>query len=243
MLPETELSFFTKILHNFGIPVHRYPLSAPVEIDQGLGRITGICDGLGHIFWDIRSNSIYSVVDAFDLHYLCFLLPESSDVFMIGPYLCRELKQQDIIVLMERHNLMPELVSAMMRYYQGIHLIENEAQLMPLLNAFGECLWGSAENFSIERIENGLMLGERLIGEPPLIEKMVDAAEFEILEARYAGERELMYAVSQGLSHRAQMIITQASERILEQRTNDPLRNLKNYGVVLNTLLRKSVED
>ena len=138
---------------------------------------------------------------------------------------------------------MPELFSAMMHYYQGIHLIENETQLMPLLNALGECLWGSAENFSIERIENGLMLGERLIGEPPLIEKMADAAEFKILEARYAGERELMYAVSQGLSHRAQMIITQASERILEQRTNDPLRNLKNYGVVLNTLLRKSVED
>jgi len=243
MLPEAELTFLGKILDNYGIPTYRYSLDAPVEVDHGLGRITGLSDGLGHITWDIQNNKIYSLVDPFELHYFVFLLPGSSEVIMCGPYLNRELSQQDVMVIMERQGLQPDLLPALMHYYQRIQMVANEVNLMPLISAVGECLWGSMDAFSVERIENGVVLGERLADDPPLIEKMSDAAEFKILEERYAGERHLMYAVSQGLSHRAQVIISQSSEHILEQRAPDPLRNIKNYGIVLNTLLRKAVEE
>ncbi|MBQ2700489.1 MAG: helix-turn-helix domain-containing protein [Clostridia bacterium] len=243
MLPEAELSFFTKIMESSGIPLHRYPIDAPVQIDQGLGRITGLSDGLGHIFWNIQENKIYSVVDSFELHYLFLLLPKTREILAVGPYLNRELSRQDVMALMEHHKLSTSILPGLMHFYQGVHLVDNEGNLMPLIGALGEVLWGGETTFSIERIENGHLLGERLADDPPLIEKISDAAEFKLLEDRYAGEKHLMYAVSQGLTHRAQLFITKFSERIVETRTADPLRNIKNYGIVLNTLLRKSVED
>ncbi|MBQ8538007.1 MAG: AraC family transcriptional regulator, partial [Clostridia bacterium] len=243
MLPEPELRFFQNLIRKLGISTHRYAIETPPQVDQGLGHITGLTDGTGKISWDIRDNCIYSIVDGFEIHYLVLLLPGSQEVLMVGPYLNRELTQQDVMMIMERHKLPAALLPSMMHYYQGLQVINNEPYLLGLFNTLGEVLWNDEQAFQVKRIENGLLLGERLLGDPPLIEKMADAAEFQIMENRYAGEKQLMYAVSQGLTHRAQMIIAQASSHIVEQRASDPLRNLKNYGIVLNTLLRKSVED
>ena len=51
-----------------------------------------------------------------------------------------------------------------------------------------------------------------------------------------------MYAVSHGQAHQAQLMISHAHESILEHRAPDTLRSLRNYGIVLNTLLRKAAE-
>ena len=62
------------------------------------------------------------------------------------------------------------------------------------------------------------------------------------LEQRYAYENELIEAVAKGQSHKADMFLTTFSHLSFEQRSADPLRNTKNYCVIMNTLLRKAAE-
>lgn len=65
----------------------------------------------------------------------------------------------------------------------------------------------------------------------------------QALELRYASENKLLQAVSQGLAHKAEMLLGNPSASFLEQRVADPLRNAKNYAIILNTLLRKAAEN
>ena len=64
-----------------------------------------------------------------------------------------------------------------------------------------------------------------------------------MMEQRYAFENELMQAVSMGLSYKAEQILTSFSTMAFERRTADPVRNVKNYCIIMNTLLRKAAED
>ena len=62
------------------------------------------------------------------------------------------------------------------------------------------------------------------------------------MEERYAYENELMEAVSQGLSHRAELMLHAFTKGMMEQRVKDPVRNIKNYCIICNTLMRKAAE-
>ena len=62
------------------------------------------------------------------------------------------------------------------------------------------------------------------------------------LEERYIIENQFLKAVSQGLYLKAEQIIKDLATMSFEQRTTDSLRNLQNYCIILNTLLRKAAE-
>ena len=62
------------------------------------------------------------------------------------------------------------------------------------------------------------------------------------LEERYAYENELMDIVSKGLTQRAEVMMSSVSQLSYQSRTSDPLRNMKNYCIICNTLLRKAAE-
>ena len=64
----------------------------------------------------------------------------------------------------------------------------------------------------------------------------------QIMEKRYAFENELMQAVSQGLIHKAELLLTSVNTQYFEKRVADSLRNVKNYCIIMNTLLRKAAE-
>ena len=64
----------------------------------------------------------------------------------------------------------------------------------------------------------------------------------KIMEERYNIENQLIQAVSQGQTHKAEMFLNSLATIHFEQRTSDPIRNRKNYLIILNTLLRKAAE-
>lgn len=63
------------------------------------------------------------------------------------------------------------------------------------------------------------------------------------MESRYAYENEIMKAVSQGQTHKAELMLSRFSNISFETRLADPVRNLKNYCIIMNTLLRKAAEN
>ena len=62
------------------------------------------------------------------------------------------------------------------------------------------------------------------------------------MERRYSLENEIMDAVALGSENMVNRIFASFSENSFEKRIDDPLRNTKNYCIIMNTLLRKAAE-
>ena len=60
--------------------------------------------------------------------------------------------------------------------------------------------------------------------------------------SRYVFENELMRAVSLGQQHKENLLSAAFDSQMFEKRTSDPVRNAKNYCIIMNTLLRKAAE-
>jgi YesN/AraC family two-component response regulator len=71
-----------------------------------------------------------------------------------------------------------------------------------------------------------------------------DEEEFSItaMEERYKYENFLIDAVSEGNLNAVQLAVSNFSSLAFEKRVSDHLRNLKNYGIIMNTLFRKAAE-
>ena len=63
-----------------------------------------------------------------------------------------------------------------------------------------------------------------------------------LMEKRYRHENELMQAVTLGQINKANILLSSLSDMSFEKRVSDPVRNLKNYCIITNTLLRKAAE-
>ena len=64
----------------------------------------------------------------------------------------------------------------------------------------------------------------------------------ERIELTYQTEEALMYAIAHGKAQRAHEILSRFSLADMEKRSAIPLRNFKNYLIILNTLMRKAVQ-
>jgi YesN/AraC family two-component response regulator len=64
----------------------------------------------------------------------------------------------------------------------------------------------------------------------------------EQMETRYAFENELIRAVTLGQQHKETLLAAAFNEEMFERRLQDPIRNAKNYCIIMNTLLRKAAE-
>ena len=240
---EAELSFFRKLMENYNIKTFRFHPAEPPEVDLGLRRLLGLQDsGIGRkLLGRLEPNTIFTAQDSFGCCYSTFVLPETNEVFIVGPYLRQEMTESMILAKLEHHELPISLLPTFRSYYATVTYIENDPLILTALTTLGETLWGSKDAFSMQYMESAdnlqLTPAAQAAGD-----KLTEAADIKILESRYDAERRLMYAVSHGQAHQAQLMISHAHESILEHRAPDTLRSLRNYGIVLNTLLRKAAE-
>ena len=241
---KAELRFFQKLMANFNCQILIISPQDPPEVDLGLRRLLNLSENYTDLseILTLKENTIYSALDSFNCCYNGLRLPDSGELLLIGPYVRQEMTDSMIAALLERHHLPESLLPTLRQYYATMTYIENDSFILTVLNTLGETIWGSKEAFTMEFMgshENSLSLSPAA---QEAGDKMTEAADIKLIETRYEGERKLMYAVSHGQIHQAQMLISRAHESILEHRVSDTLRSLRNYGIVLNTLLRKAAE-
>lgn len=244
-----ELNFLRRILHNYHIDTNIVTENEPLPpgIDKGLREFLNMAHNYEKFFglFDImKPNTIYKVTDSFMCHYLFILLSkEEGKVLISGPYLHTELTKEIIFEKAEELSVPAQLVSQMIKYFGNIPLIRNEKFLINLFLSFGEIIWGSDNDFSVETINDIESAKAELDALHNFKAKSEDALlSIKLLEERYNAERELMQAVSQGAIHKIEKIFSNPSAFAFEKRTDDPVRNMKNYLIISNTLLRKAAE-
>jgi len=90
--------------------------------------------------------------------------------------------------------------------------------------------------------DTGGDLPERGLFPAPMSEVADVLPDIRIVEARYEIENRLILAVSQGRDQEARRLLESFDGTVWEQRSSDPLRDTRNYAIIMNTLLRKAAE-
>lgn len=189
-------------------------------------------------------RTLYRYTDPCDLRYHYLLLPETEKptLLLVGPYLTVPFTPERLLELGRRQGVPPSRQRRFEEYYGSIPVLTENSYLTAMLTTFCERIWQSP-SFTLVDVNEGRQAEGSLINEPKHMDELDDVLiNMKTLEQRYAFENELIRAVSLGQLHKEQQLFAAFSEESFEQRLPDSLRNAKNYGVIMNTLLRKAAE-
>ncbi len=199
---------------------------------------------IGQILPEVNSATVYRIADPFDCRYLYMRLPElpGDAILLIGPYLCTPPTQQQILENSEQLGVSPSLQKQLAEHYGSIPILSETSHLFLLVDTFAERLWG-INGYTVEDInQKALPILPPLHKNAPSPDEKDATWNIKNMEMRYSYENELMLAVTNGQTHKAETLLNSFSTFSFEQRLSDPVRNAKNYCIIMNTLLRKAAE-
>lgn len=247
MNSEREFNFFCKVLDECNL---QYFLVSSDEIitsklDKGLGKIISGNDTkktFRDFFPEIKKKTVYRVCDLFMFTYVFFQLPqkENQKVFITGPYLNTDVTVEMINSQARIMNIPENATKELVLFYSSLPVIKEEHLLFACINTFARHIYGGEfENKDI-LLEKSAAFISGNIEIKPLTEETPFG--FSVFEERYRFENELIEAVAKGNSRKAELMMSRFSVLAFESRTADSLRNIKNYCIIMNTLLRKAAE-
>ncbi len=195
-------------------------------------------------FEKIAPQTLYRLTTHLRLTFLLLRLPHTAEetILSIGPYLSEPITPEVIPELGEEYGIPPHRQKSLEDYYTALPLLQESSHLFTMLNTFCERIWGGSNSFFLEDINEDFPDES-----PPLPASLSSESndlllDIKLMEERYLFENEMMQAVSKGQLHKSAFFMSSVSSVPFEKRLDDPLRNLKNYSIIMNTLLRKAAE-
>ena len=112
-----------------------------------------------------------------------------------------------------------------------------------MINTFAEFIWDGSDNYTFKEINH-----TDSIGLMPSLFKNEESISYDIndiseMEERYNFENMLLSAISHGNTQKAEQMLSNIPSLVFEGRNADPLRSIKNYCIITNTLFRKAAEN
>lgn len=192
----------------------------------------------------VEEATIYKMIDSFSATYLFFLLPNKGveNLMLIGPYLTGIPSTEQIMELAEKNGIPPKHYKQIEAYYGSIPLLAENNQIFAMLDSFGEIIWGGVDKFTFVDINKEITYVPQMFSKKEENTTEDILWDMKMMENRYAYENEMIKIVSEGRVHKIDMMFSHLSNLRFEQRLADPVRNGKNYCIIMNTLLRKGAE-
>lgn len=251
MQNEAELHFFRKLLEQFHVNFrilgeHDGPIP---ELDLGLRRLlnpdTDYLLEFQRLCFLCKPQKIYKIRDEFFCHYFFFQLPENTNAsyVLIGPYRLSSVSTESLLENAKKLSLPDPLLLQLQLYYQSLTTVSDEQFILTALYVLCSGLFGGMDAFSFQEIHQSASFDYHPVAKRPVPSSPEETLfSMKFLEERYHKENMLIQAVSKGQIHKAEMFLHALPAKDLEPRTSDSLRNVKNYTIILNTLLRKAAE-
>ena len=248
MFYQKEMKFLQQALKKMGLQTLIIDPYEPLDprINLGLGKLLGNEDFYQRAFYDLHPSlepaTIYRLRDDFSCQYLFFLLPDTQkpQVMIVGPYLAKEMSRQQFLEQAEHSAIDPRQIRHLEKYYSMVPYVPEYNHAFVFLETFYDLLWDS---YTI--LEESDQINHAL---SPITTHLAPVRpektnwNVDLIEERYASENYLLNAVTLGQPHKADLILAAFSSMPFEKRSDDPIRNLKNYSIIMNTLLRKAAE-
>lgn len=246
---QSEFSFVKKCLDYHRITYHTYSLTEQaVHIeDLGIRHALGFSlqnlDNVKNLFLkSIHPNTLSYLTDELACHYIVLPLPgETLDkIFVVGPYITADEKD-NIYTFMNQPNIAAPWIPILKNYYFQICSLTTEEAIDALIHTLADCIWG-AGNYSKNYYENGLPENITTLSMPQDPQRRLDLfTNIELIETLYSSENELANAISHGQITKARAIFSNLPLSGFKYEA-EPLRNLKNFSIISNTIFRKAAE-
>lgn len=251
MFYDTELHFLQSVLKKCRVQtlIINAKENPESNLDLGLRTLLEVDNHfekpLVEVLGEISRNTIHLLTDGYMCKYIYLQLPgdDLENILVIGPYQTKNFNHEEILELAEKNVVPPSKMRDFESYYNGLPLVGDEGQLISLIDTFGEFIWSGSSNYRFAEYE----LETNLDSVSGIINKSLSEHDSlnwnsKLVEARYAFENEFLFAITQGNYPKAKHLMSQINSIQIDQRNADPIRDLKNYCIVINTLFRKSVE-
>lgn len=250
MFYEKELDFLRGVLHKNRVRtlvMNKSELLSEMRSShakENFGQIPVYHSAIYQTLDGIGEGTMYKLKDALGLCFIFLLLPdaEPGSVLLIGPYHTEIPSPIQILKTGKNNGISAKRQKYFKEYLLGIPVVPEASPLLLMLDHFCELIWKS-QSFAIVDVNRQDAAPASPINEPLKEDDLDDVlVNIKTMEMRYSFENELMRAVSLGQLHMEKRLLSAFSDRAFEKRTSDLLRNAKNYGVIMNTLLRKAAE-
>ncbi len=239
---ENDLQFLCDILKKCHIETCLVKKSDPVSLVLGdrFSSLFGVPSGVTveEYTGKLSPRTLYKLSGEFGFAYFCLPLERDSLLF-IGPYLTSTPDREKLFEFSKREGLSQKNVKYLNEYYSSMQIILPNSHLFSVIGTFCERAW-STQSFAIIDIKGESAKPISPISDSSGFDETL--VEMRTMEMRYKFENELMEAVSLGQMHKEALLHAAFSEPFFEKRVADPLRNAKNYGIIMNTLLRKAAQ-
>ncbi len=191
---------------------------------------------------NLEPKTVYRFTDELKLCYVYLQIDRGLDasLLFVGPYLASHISQSELLELGESLGIPPKAQRYLEELYSSIPVLSEGDPLFVMLDTFCEHIWNEP-SFSI--CDVNAFDTSVPIGTPHTSDSVDDSLlNIKAMEKRYSFENELIEAVAHGQLQKEKLLLGALSEKMFEKRVSDPLRNCKNYAIIMNTLLRKAAE-
>lgn len=243
---EELIDFTQKILEANYLPVYRFEL--PCEdldhLDQGLRRhILGVKNTsrfFNDLFEKLKPGKIYFNTDLFQCTFVFLLLPGTKTVFYCGPVVFEKIQGNRFEELFSSLPLKDTYHDSIQAYYQKLPFLGSYAMFESLFLEFGKKLYG--DSCEVVYFNTDFFDHWNNAYKNCLRDEEHPFSNIDVIEKRYEAENMLINAVTSGRESQALEITSKFESWLLPQRISNNLRDMKNYTITLNTLLRKAAE-
>lgn len=197
---------------------------------------------LDRMFGGVKPNTLYKFKDSFSLLYNVFLVPQSTGrrVVVIGPFLQERLNEVQIMELCEQNGYNPKYQNAINEFCSTLPIVSPYSPIYVFLDSFCERMWGG--KYAVIDIISDVSSEASPLSKTSGRELDEIFSDTKTMERRYAFENEILDTVTMGSESKLNKLFLTFNETFFERRVADPVRNAKNYGIIMNTLLRKAAE-
>ena len=180
----------------------------------------------------------------FSLRYI-YLAPGEDmpdTILLIGPYLTAPLPTADLLEMAEKLRIPAQSVKHISRFYAGVPVLRPDSHLFVLLDTFCERMWDATDFTVIDQSDDPQLSPLQVLDTDRSDSFDTSLIHMKLMEERYAFENQLIDAVSRGQIQKENLLLSSFTDQLFEKRVADPIRNAKNYSIIMNTLLRKAAE-
>ena len=237
---DSALELLLRLMKGCGI--HAALISENTRIALGssaLYAVFGLSQPDNGLLTAIEPRTLYRISDPLLCRYI-ILETTPHRRLLIGPYLDHAVTRDEITDRLKHFGLSSSLVPTAATLYRVIPCLSDPSFFMQTLFAFCETIW-QTERFSVRTLETADMLErKRTRGQEHI--RQATALQFRNIEQLYAFEETLLHEITKGNVLFAEKIAGILQRTQMERRNADPLRNLKNYMIISNTLFRKAAQ-
>ena len=219
------------------------------HFDFGLRRISGRDESYRALIElsrdKVEERTIYKLTDEYYCNYIFLKLGEKygSKALLIGPYVKLPMNTAVVTDLAQKLSVPPQRIKALEDAYSNIPFLVDDSFLYAMINSLGEILWGGGKYYIFTDINlEELELFKSVFSNEEEQEQEDALISMHLMEKRYEWEGDLMLLVSRGQSNRARKMLPDIGSLSFKQRLADPIRNMKNYCIICNTLMRKAAQ-